>query len=306
MKKEKILITGGSGFVGTNIIHKLPKDIYEIFSLDIEEPKINFKNVNYLNADIRSSRLGGLIKNIDPKIILHLAAQSSVAISSKDPLLDNDVNLNGSLNLYLNSTKYNVEQFISFSTGGAIYGEELGKKFKENDTTKPLSPYGISKLNFENYLNYFSTIKKFNCKTTILRPSNIYGPWQNPLGEAGVVSIFADKMLKNENVSIFGDGSEYRDYIYIDDIIEFVLKAIIDKAEGTFNISSGKITKTNEIYNHISNIIGYMKPPIFLDKREGDIFGIEIDNSKSKSIGWSPKYDLKSGLENTVKFLKEK
>ena len=306
MKKEKILITGGSGFVGTNIIHKLPKDIYEIFSLDIEEPKINFKNVNYLNADIRSIRLGGLIKNIDPKIILHLAAQSSVAISSKDPLLDNDVNLNGSLNLYLNSTKYNVEQFISFSTGGAIYGEELGKKFKENDTTKPLSPYGISKLNFENYLNYFSTIKKFNCKTTILRPSNIYGPWQNPLGEAGVVSIFADKMLKNENVSIFGDGSEYRDYIYIDDIIEFVLKAIIDKAEGTFNISSGKITKTIEIYNHISNIIGYMKPPIFLDKREGDIFGIEIDNSKSKSIGWSPKYDLKSGLENTVKFLKEK
>ena len=306
MKKEKILITGGSGFVGTNIIHKLPKDIYEIFSLDIEEPKINFKNVNYLNADIRSSRLGGLIKNIDPKIILHLAAQSSVAISSKDPLLDNDVNLNGSLNLYLNSTKYNVEQFISFSTGGAIYGEELGKKFKENDTTKPLSPYGISKLNFENYLNYFSTIKKFNCKTTILRPSNIYGPWQNPLGEAGVVSIFADKMLKNENVSIFGDGSEYRDYIYIDDIIEFVLKAIIDKAEGTFNISSGKITKTIEIYNHIPNIIGYMKPPIFLDKREGDIFGIEIDNSKSKSIGWSPKYDLKSGLENTVKFLKEK
>ena len=306
MKKEKILITGGSGFVGTNIIHKLPKDIYEIFSLDIEEPKINFKNVNYLNADIRSSRLGGLIKNIDPKIILHLAAQSSVAISSKDPLLDNDVNLNGSLNLYLNSTKYNVEQFISFSTGGAIYGEELGKKFKENDTTKPLSPYGISKLNFENYLNYFSTIKKFNCKTTILRPSNIYGPWQNPLGEAGVVSIFADKMLKNENVSIFGDGSEYRDYIYIDDIIEFVLKAIIAKAEGTFNISSGKITKTIEIYNHISNIIGYMKPPIFLDKREGDIFGIEIDNSKSKSIGWSPKYDLKSGLENTVKFLKEK
>ena len=306
MKKEKILITGGSGFVGTNIIHKLPKDIYEIFSLDIEEPKINFKNVNYLNADIRSSRLGGLIKNIDPKIILHLAAQSSVAISSKDPLLDNDVNLNGSLNLYLNSTKYNVEQFISFSTGGAIYGEELGKKFKENDTTKPLSPYGISKLNFENYLNYFSTIKKFNCKTTILRPSNIYGPWQNPLGEAGVVSIFADKMLKNENVSIFGDGSEYRDYIYIDDIIEFVLKAIINKTEGTFNISSGKITKTIEIYNHISNIIGYMKPPIFLDKREGDIFGIEIDNSKSKSIGWSPKYDLKSGLENTVKFLKEK
>ena len=130
MKKEKILITGGSGFVGTNFIDKLPKDIYEIFSLDIEEPKINISDVNYLNMDIRSSRLGELIKNINPKIILHLAAQSSVAISSKDPLLDNDVNLNGSLNLFLHSTKSNVEQFISFSTGGAIYGEELGKSFK--------------------------------------------------------------------------------------------------------------------------------------------------------------------------------
>tara|TARA_B100000674_G_scaffold104387_1_gene76443 strand:+ start:646 stop:1566 length:921 start_codon:yes stop_codon:yes gene_type:complete len=306
MKKEKILITGGSGFVGTNFIDKLPKDIYEIFSLDIEEPKINISNVNYLNMDIRSSRLGELIKNINPKIILHLAAQSSVAISSKDPLLDNDVNLNGSLNLFLHSTKSNVEQFISFSTGGAIYGEELGKSFKESDPTKPLSPYGVSKLNFENYLNYFSAIKKFNCKTTILRPSNIYGPWQNPLGEAGVVSIFADKMLKNENVSIFGNGSEYRDYIYIDDVTEFAFKTINKKIEGTFNISSGKTTKTIEIFNYISNIIGFKKPPIFLDKREGDIFGIEIDNSKSKSIGWSPIFDLKSGLENTVKFLKDK
>ena len=306
MKKEKILITGGSGFVGTNFIDKLPKDIYEIFSLDIEEPKINISDVNYLNMDIRSSRLGELIKNINPKIILHLAAQSSVAISSKDPLLDNDVNLNGSLNLFLHSTKSNVEQFISFSTGGAIYGEELGKSFKESDPTKPLSPYGVSKLNFENYLNYFSAIKKFNCKTTILRPSNIYGPWQNPLGEAGVVSIFADKMLKNENVSIFGNGSEYRDYIYIDDVTDFAFKTINKEIEGTFNISSGKTTKTIEIFNYISNIIGFKKPPVFLDKREGDIFGIEIDNSKSKSIGWSPMFDLKSGLENTVKFLKDK
>ncbi len=304
MKKEKILITGGSGFVGTNLIDKLPKDFYEIFSLDIEKPKINFDVVNYENMDIRSKHVGELIKDIDPKIILHLAAQSSVSVSSKNPVLDNDVNLNGSLNLFLNSTKSNVDQFISFSTGGAIYGEELGKNFKESDNTRPLSPYGISKLNFENYLNYFSAIKKFNCKTTIIRPSNIYGPWQNPYGEAGVVSIFAEKMLKNENVSIFGNGDEYRDYIYVDDVVDFVFKIINSKEIGTFNVSSGKITKTIEIFDYISNIIGYNKPPIFLEKREGDIFGIEIDNSKSRSIGWSPNYNLKDGLESTVNFLK--
>ena len=303
MKKEKILITGGSGFVGTNLTDKLPKDIYEIFSIDIEKPKINFDGVKYEDMDIRSKYIGDFIKDIDPKIILHLAAQSSVSVSSKDPVLDNDVNLNGSLNLFLNSTESNVKQFISFSTGGAIYGEELGKKFKESDATKPLSPYGISKLNFENYLNYFTAVKKFDCITTIIRPSNIFGPWQNPHGEAGVVSIFAEKMLKNENVSIFGNGNEYRDYIYIDDVIEFVSRTINNCIDGTFNLSSGKITKTIEIFDYVSNIIGYKKPPVFLDKREGDIFGIEIDNLKSKSIGWSPKYNLKSGLENTVKFL---
>ena len=124
MKKEKILITGGSGFVGTNLIDKLPKDIFEIFSIDIEKPKINFDGVKYEDMDIRSKHIGDFIKDIDPKIILHLAAQSSVSVSSKDPVLDNDVNLNGSLNLFLNSTKSNVKQFISFSTGGAIYGEE--------------------------------------------------------------------------------------------------------------------------------------------------------------------------------------
>ena len=111
-------------------------------------------------------------------------------------------------------------------------------------------------------------------------------------------------MLKNENVSIFGNGNEYRDYIYIDDVVEFVFRTMKNKTGGTFNLSSGKITKTIEIFNYVSNILGYKKSPIFLDKREGDIFGIEIDNSKSKSIGWSPKYDLKAGLENTVSFLK--
>ncbi|MEC8749886.1 MAG: NAD-dependent epimerase/dehydratase family protein, partial [Chloroflexota bacterium] len=119
-----------------------------------------------------------------------------------------------------------------------------------------------------------------------------------------VVSIFAEKMLKNENVSIFGNGVEYRDYIYVEDVVDFVFKIINSKEIGTFNVSSGKITKTIEIFDYISTIIGYKKPPIFLEKRDGDIFGIEIDNSKSKCIGWSPNYNLKAGLKNTVSFLK--
>ena len=305
MNKEKILITGGSGFVGTNFISKLSTDKYEIFSLDINAPKKTIEKINYINMDIRSEDIQSLLKKINPKTIVHLAAQASVSISARDPQLDNDINLNGSLNLFIKSINSDLEKFIFFSTGGAIYGEEIGKKFNETDPPKPLSPYGISKLNFENYLNYFSYKKISKSKITILRPGNIYGPWQNPDGEAGVISIFAKKMLKNETVSIFGSGKEYRDYIYVDDVIEFIFYVINSNIIGTYNLSSGISTKTIEIFENISNLLSYKNDPVFYDKREGDIFGIELDNSKSLSIGWNTQTNLKSGLLNTINFLKD-
>ena len=304
MKKEKILITGGSGFVGTNLINQLSIDKYDIFSLDIAEPKKIIGEVNYITMDIRSKKIKDLVKKINPSILIHLAAQASVSISSKNPQLDNDINLNGSLNLFFNSINSELKKFIFFSTGGAIYGEKIGKKFDENDLPKPLSPYGISKLNFENYLNYFSSQGISKSEITILRPSNIYGPWQNPDGEAGVVSIFANKMLKKEDVSIFGSGDEYRDYIYVDDIINFIFKVLNSKIIGTYNLSSGISTKTIEIFDKVSDYLGYKNSPVFYDKREGDIFGIELDNSKSKSLGWDLKINLKGGLSNTINFLK--
>ena len=129
---------------------------------------------------------------------------------------------------------------------------------------------------------------------TILRPGNIYGPWQSPDGEAGVISIFAKKMLKNENVSIFGSGDEYRDYVYVDDVIDFIFKTLNQNVIGTYNLASGISTKTIEIFENISGILGYKNDPMFYDKREGDIFGIELDNSKSISIGWSANTNLKN------------
>ncbi len=305
MKKEKILITGGSGFVGTNLINKLSNHNYDIFSLDIVSPKKIIEKINYIDMDIRSKEIESLIKKINPKTIIHLAAQASVSVSARDPQLDNDINLNGSLNLFIKSINSELEKFIFFSTGGAIYGEEIGKKFNENDVPKPLSPYGISKLNFENYLNYFSSQGISRSDITILRPSNIYGKWQNPDGEAGVISIFAKKMLSNKNVSIFGSGDEYRDYIYVNDVIEFLLKVLNSNITGTYNLSSGATVKTIEIFNEIAKFLDYKKPPLFRDNREGDIFGIELDNSKSLSIGWNIQTDLKSGLLNTINFLKD-
>lgn len=301
---NKILITGGSGFIGSALVSKLAMDKNnKIYVIDIEEPKINL-TAEYEKMDIRSDQIQSYLQKINPNKIIHLAAQASVAISSKDPILDNDVNVGGSLNILKSATQLNLSQFVFFSTGGAIYGEEVGKKFNEENTTNPQSPYGISKASFENYLNYYSN--KFNIPSTIIRPSNVFGPGQNPHGEAGVVSIFAKKMLENKPVTIFGSGNEYRDYIFIDDVVDFIEKIIEKNITGTYNLCSTRKTKTIEIFELLKKIIDYQYEPIMSNSREGDIFGIELDNSKASKISnWKPKTALIEGLNKTINHLKK-
>ena len=301
---NKILITGGSGFIGSALVSKLAMDKNnEIYVIDIEEPKINL-TAKYEKMDIRSNQIQSYLQKIKPNKIIHLAAQASVAISSKDPILDNDVNVGGSLNILKSATQLNLSQFVFFSTGGAIYGEEVGKKFNEENIINPQSPYGISKASFENYLNYYSN--KFNIPSTIIRPSNVFGPGQNPNGEAGVVSIFAKKMLENKPVTIFGSGNEYRDYIFIDDVVDFIEKIIEKNTTGTYNLCSTQKTKTIEIFELLKKIIDYQYEPIMSNSREGDIFGIELDNSKASKISkWKPKTTLIEGLNKTINHLKK-
>ena len=301
---NKILITGGSGFIGSALVSKLATNKNnEIYVVDIEEPKINL-NAKYEKLDIRSNQIQSYLQKIKPNKIIHLAAQASVAISSKDPILDNDVNVGGSLNILKSATQLNLSQFVFFSTGGAIYGEEVGKKFNEENIINPQSPYGISKASFEIYLNYYSN--KFNIPSTVIRPSNVFGPGQNPHGEAGVVSIFAKKMLENKPVTIFGSGNEDRDYIFIDDVVDFIEKIIEKNITGTYNLCSTQKTKTIEIFELLKKIIDYQYEPIMSNSREGDIFGIELDNSKASKISkWKPKTTLLEGLNKTINHLKK-
>ena len=301
--RNKILITGGSGFIGSALTSKLSgHKNNEIYVLDIEEPKTNL-DIKYKKIDIRSDKIKDYFQEIKPDKIIHLAAQASVAISSKDPVLDNDVNVGGSLNILKSALELKLTQFVFFSTGGAIYGEKVGRKFNEDDTVDPQSPYGMSKSSFEKYLTYYSD--KFNLPSTVIRPSNVFGPGQNPYGEAGVVSIFGKKMLENEPVTIFGTGDEYRDYIYIDDVVDFIEKIIEENITGTYNLCSGQKTKTIDIFNSLKEIVDYKDEPVMSNSREGDILGIELDNSKALGISnWKPKTSLQEGLNKTISHLK--
>jgi len=304
MKLNKILITGGAGFIGSALVSKLSnRTNNKIFVLDINKPKVTL-DAKYELMDIRSKGVREYLNQIKPNTIIHLAAQASVAISAKDPVLDNDINVGGSLNLLNSSQGLNLDHFVFFSTGGAIYGEEIGKKFNEDDKVNPKSPYGISKSNFESYLNYYST--KQNLLSTIIRPSNVYGPGQNPDGEAGVVSIFGKKMLNGQPVTIFGSGNEYRDYIYVRDVVNFVEEVVSKKISGTYNVCYGEIATTLEIFKYLAKIINYEKAPVMSKTREGDIFGINLDNSKAlKASEWSPETSLMSGLRDTIEYLKK-
>tara|TARA_B110000438_G_C15792034_1_gene641140 strand:- start:760 stop:1680 length:921 start_codon:yes stop_codon:yes gene_type:complete len=305
MKPTRVLISGGSGFIGSNLVDKLVNSNldFEIFVVDHKDPQYINNAVNYQKIDITSNSLHSFIEKISPEITVHLAAQASVSVSSRDPILDSQVNILGSLNLLKSSIESGIRKFIFFSTGGAIYGENINKKFREVDPPDPKSPYGISKYSFEVYLNYLS--QKYNIKNTILRPSNVFGPRQNPEGEAGVISIFGKKMLSNDTVNIFGTGNEYRDYIYVDDVVNFAQLSINQDFFGTYNVCSGKTLTTFEVFDNLSNLTNYTKKPVYKDPRDGDIVGIKLDNTKAiKNTKWKTKTSFLDGLKSTINFLK--
>jgi len=305
MEAKKILITGGSGFIGSNLVDALVTSNrnYKIYVIDSKEPGYPNSGVNYEKIDIISKDIPHLINSIAPDIILHLAAQASVAFSAKDPAYDGQVNIVGSLNILQSSIQSGTNKFIFFSTGGAIYGENIEKRFKEDDELNPKSPYGISKYSFERYLNYFGDSGLI--KTTTIRPSNVYGPRQNPDGEAGVISIFGKKMINNDPVTIFGSGEEFRDYIFVEDVINFVTETIENDIYGSYNVCSGEIATTFEIYKYLSELTGYTKPPIYKNSRDGDVIGIKLDNTKARQVAsWSPSVSLDSGLKRTIDSLK--
>ena len=217
----KILVTGGAGFIGSNVVDALVKDGHEVTVLDNlstgkEEninPEVKFYNIDLL--DIES--LEFVFREFKPDVVNHHAAQIDVRKSVEDPAFDAETNIIGSINLFELSINFEVKRIIFSSTGGALYGEPEALPASEDTPIEPLSAYGVAKYCVENYLNYFKRL--YGIERVILRYANVYGPRQDPLGEAGVVAIFTGKILKGEKPVIYGDGNQTRDYIYIEDVV---------------------------------------------------------------------------------------
>lgn len=299
----RILVTGGAGFIGSNIVDAYAAAGHEVAVLDNlttgKKENLNPK-ARFFQADIRDKGLAGVISEYSPEIINHHAAQIDVRKSVADPVYNADVNELGTLNLLQAAVKSKVKKIIFSSTGGALYGE-IAKKSgaDENYPQEPISPYAITKRSIEMYL--YAYWKLYGLNFTCLRYGNVYGPRQDPLGEAGVIAIFCGKMLKGEPPTIYGDGKQLRDYVYVGDVAAANL-LVLDKGENqTYNVGTGKGVSVNELFSVLKQLMKFEKEAVYAPPRTGELTRSVLNCKKiKKCLGWKAKAGIRKGLKLTL------
>ena len=301
------LVTGGAGFIGSHLVDRLVSQGFRVVVIDnLSTGKL--KNLNpaatFHHIDITNKSVVEVFQREQPDLVFHLAAQASVSASTKDPIQDSDINVMGTLRLLEAARRCGIEKFIYSSTGGALYGEPQYTPCDENHPIVPLSPYALSKYVGELYLQLYHRLYLLNYTT--LRYGNVYGPRQEPHGEAGVVAIFTQAMLEGKQPQIFGDGNQERDFVYIDDVVEANLAAIERGDADAFNIGTGEKTSVNRIFESIQSIIKYRWGPEHGPARPGEVYQISLDGSKAaRELGWTPQATLEEGLGQTVEYFRE-
>ena len=303
----KILVTGGAGFIGSHIADAYIKAGHKVVIIDNlstgREKNINERAV-FLKMDIRDKAVADAFKEHRFDLVNHQAAQMDVRLSVKDPVYDAENNVIGFLNIVQNAAENSVRKVIYASSGGVVYGEQDYFPANEEHPLRPYCPYGVTKLIGEKYLFYYS--KTFGIKYTAFRYANVYGPRQNPHGEAGVIAIFLEKLFHGERAIINGDGRQTRDYVYIDDVVNANIAALENGDNDVFNIGTGVETDVNEIYHMLNKYTGANIPEQHGPAKPGEQQRSVLHVGKAESIlGWKPETNFESGIAKTVEYFKQ-
>src|SRR5436309_670788 len=306
----KILVTGGAGFIGSHIVDQCIAGGHEVAVLDNlwaegggKEQNLNPKARFYLADVTDDAALRSIFDEVRPEIVSHQAAQHSVAISTKNPQFDARVNVLGLLNVLTHCTRVGTRKIV-FASSGATYGTPARLPIDEELPQTPESPYGITKMVAEYYLRYWQAANGLSY--TALRYGNVYGPRQDPNGEAGVIAIFAKRFLNHESVRIDWDGEQKKDYVFVGDVARANLIALDSGDNDIFCIGTGKGTSVNEIYRALEEIIGYSPEIVKAPKRPGDIHLAYFNCSKAaRLLRWKPEVNLPEGIKATVDFFRE-
>ena len=305
----KILVTGGAGFIGSHLVEELLSNEHEILIFDncLTGKKENLEitgNFTFINDDFGSEKSLEEIEKFDPYVCFHLAAQSSVVVSVENPALDFEHNILQPIKLIQVLLKSNCKKFVFTSSGGTIFGEPSVIPTAEEDyADEPESPYGVAKKRLNELIKIM--LKNSSMKYSILNLSNVYGPRQDPHGEAGVVSIFANKYIKNEEPTVYGDGEQTRDYIYVKDVVSALIKASKIEENHFLNIGTGIETSVNDLANSMKIQFKSEINPIYKPAREGELNRSVLNNTKAKKeLNWKPEYSLDDGMKQVFNWLR--
>jgi UDP-glucose 4-epimerase len=302
----KILVTGGAGFIGSHLVDRLVQEGHEVVVVDNLSTGRR-RNLNraaeFYKRDVQGSRMESVFRRERPVVLIHLAAQMNIRRSVEDPLFDAQVNILGTLNVLDHAVRYGTRKVIFASSGGAIYGEQDVFPAPESHATRPLSPYGISKLTGEYYLAYHQRVSGIHYVS--LRFSNVFGPRQDPYGEAGVVAIFCQKMLAGEQPIINGNGRQTRDFIYVDDVVEAHMAVLGKDIQGVYNVGTAHETSINELFGKLADLTKAGCKQLYGPAKKGEQARSVVDASKLRQeLGWEPRVSLDDGLARTVEYFR--
>jgi UDP-glucose 4-epimerase len=309
----RVLVTGGAGFIGAGLVERLLAEGEEVDVID-DLSTGSLANLGPARAaaggrlsfhrlDIRHPGLAELVASRRPEMIFHLAAQADVRVSVENPALDADVNILGSLHVCQAAVAAGTRKVVFAGSGGTLYGLPETFPVAEGHSRRPISPYGVAKKAVGDYLHYYREIRGLDY--TVLALANVYGPRQDPHGEAGVVAIFAGKLLAGEVPTIFGDGAQTRDFVFVDDVVDAFARARHGGSALLANVGTGTETSVNELFSTMARLTGFPEPATYAPARPGELARSSLDPTLvSAELGWKPSFTLESGLDRTLAWFK--